>query len=255
MILLLGGTRETDLLAQQFAEAGYKVLVSTTTDLPQNLEMRPGVKRRSGPLDERGMALIIITRNIQAIVDCTHPYTVKVRSTARLAAKAAGIPYFIYLRPEGITLEENVVFAGSHEEAADIAASFCRPVLLTTGSKKLESYVQACRKSGVDLVVRVSPETDSIKACTTAGIDWKFIVAGRGPFSVEKNQKTLKRFRIGVLVTKDSGKAGGVLEKLQAARLEDCRVVVVRRPPKPLGNVFEDLADLVADVIATVSKE
>jgi precorrin-6A/cobalt-precorrin-6A reductase len=255
MILLLGGTTETAVLAEALARVGYRVLVSSATEIPQELASIPGITRRAGPLDDRGMALVIIKRNIAAIVDCTHPYAQKVRSTARTAAKAAGIPYFTLIRPESVSRGEDVLFAGSHEEAAEMACSFRVPVFLTTGSRNLEPYVQASRKTGVKLVVRVLPEESSLKACAAAGIVPSCIVTGRGPFSVKKNRETLKKFGIGVLVTKDSGEPGGVREKIEAARLEGCRIVTIRRPPKPALGVYQYPADLIAAVTAAVSKE
>ena len=45
-------------------------------------------------------------------------------------------------------------------------------------------------------------------------------------------------------MTKDSGKAGGVPEKLEAARKEGCRVVVVRRPEPP-GEYFDQVETLI----------
>jgi precorrin-6A/cobalt-precorrin-6A reductase len=50
-----------------------------------------------------------------------------------------------------------------------------------------------------------------------------------------------------VLVTKDSGAAGGVPAKLQAARREGCLVVVIRRPVS-LGSepCFSSLEEVLA---------
>jgi precorrin-6A/cobalt-precorrin-6A reductase len=38
----------------------------------------------------------------------------------------------------------------------------------------------------------------------------------------------------GVLVTKDSGEAGGVDAKVEAARQSGCEVVVIERPKRPV---------------------
>jgi len=89
------------------------------------------------------------------------------------------------------------------------------------------------QRTGTPLVARVLPRRQSIEACLLAGIDRRRIIAARGPFSVEVNRRHIREHAVGVLVTKDSGDAGGAAAKLQAARLEGCRVVVVQRPPLP----------------------
>jgi precorrin-6A/cobalt-precorrin-6A reductase len=48
-----------------------------------------------------------------------------------------------------------------------------------------------------------------------------------------ENTSLIARHHIGVLVTKDSGKAGGVGAKIAAARDSGCQIVVVKRPPRP----------------------
>ena len=85
-------------------------------------------------------------------------------------------------------------------------------------------------------------------ACLQAGIPPQHILAGRGPFSVEQNRRHIRAFGIGVLVTKDSGRAGGVPEKLQAARSEHCRVVALRRPEAAGPAAFTDVGRLLRAV-------
>jgi len=77
------------------------------------------------------------------------------------------------------------------------------------------------------------------------------VVTGKGPFSVDENRSIIQCFGVRVLVTKDSGAAGGVPEKLEAARLEGCRVVVVRRP-KPPGVYFDQMESLMPALLAAL---
>ena len=52
----------------------------------------------------------------------------------------------------------------------------------------------------------------------------------QGPFSMELNQAMLAQYQCKYLVTKDSGKAGGFLEKIQAAEACGATVVIIGRP-------------------------
>jgi precorrin-6A/cobalt-precorrin-6A reductase len=250
MILLLGGTSETAPVATRLAEAGCRILVSTATDEPLEIGSLPNIERRSGPLDETGLANLVRRMNVRAIVDCTHPYAATVRATARGVAEQRAIPYFTFIRPAGVTPgEPGVHRAANHEEAARVAFSFGRPVLLTTGANHLAPYAARSRETGLALIVRVLPRRESLQACLRAGIAEDCIISARGPFTVKENRAQIRRFRIGVLVTKDSGEAGGVPAKLEAARAERCAVVIVERPPLPASGAYGSVEDLVAAVL------
>jgi precorrin-6A/cobalt-precorrin-6A reductase len=287
MVLLLGGTSDTAQIATRLAEAGQTILVSTATDEPLEIGCHPSIHRRSGRLDEAAMAALIREKAIRAIVDATHPYAAAVRATASRVAQQLGIPYFSFVRPGSLAAEDTkdpgchaqvptwacrdtrsskslsvappqaavIRLAPDHQGAARIAFSFGRPVLLTTGSNNLAPYAEQARKTGIALVARVLPRPESIQACRRAGIGEDRVIAAKGPFSVEENRAHIRQHRIGVLVTKDSGEAGGVPAKLEAARQEGCQAVIVERPALPAGRVHASVDDLVADVLGTLEHD
>jgi precorrin-6A/cobalt-precorrin-6A reductase len=163
-----------------------------------------------------------------------------------------GIPYLTFVRPPAAAEAGGVLGAGDHEEAARVAFSFGAPVLLTTGSRNLAPYVREARRTGLGLTVRVLDCPESLAACGEAGVPEDRVLAGRGPFGLKENRTAIRHSQAGVLVTKDGGQAGGVQEKLEAARLEGCRVVLVRRPTVPAGNAFGTVADLVETLVDTL---
>ena len=252
MILLLGGTSETAPVAEALARAGYRVLVSTATEIELFIGSHPRIEHRRGRLDAERMTALIRERGIQAVVDATHPFASAVRATAAQVAKQLQIPYLSYARPgcvgEG---EDGVCIAANHEEAARVACETGMPILLTIGSRNVLPYAVEARRAGVPLVARVLDHPDSHAACREAGIPAERVLAGRGPFNVEENRRVIAKYHIGVLVTKESGEAGGVPEKLEAARLEGCRAIVVARPEA--GGGFCDVADLVRELEARVA--
>ena len=137
--------------------------------------------------------------------------------------------------------------AENHALAAKIAFGFGRSVFVTTGSRNLEPYADKAVETGISLIVRVLPALESVQACERVGISSMNIIAGKGPFSLEENIKAIKRHGIGVLVTKDSGEAGGTLQKLEAARMNNCEIVLVARPgyEADCGTVWSDVTKLV----------
>jgi len=256
MILLLGGTSETSLIAGGLARAGYRVLVSCATQIDMNTGSHPNITLRRGPLDAAGLFSLIKAQGLTLLVDAAHPYATGAHATAREAAKLAGIPYLVYIRPADTTIEEiGIIYAADHNEAAREAFAAGRPVLLTTGSRNLVPYAEEAKRTGTLLIVRVLPEDSSLDACRAVGIPEECIIAARGPFSIEENRQAIRRFAIGVVVTKDSGVPGGVKEKIEAARLEGCTVVLVKRPTVPQGLCFADTAALLAHITATCRKD
>ena len=247
MILLLGGTSEAGTIAAALAAAGVRVLVSSATDLPASVGASPLVAVRAGVLDDTGLGALIEQSGARAVLDATHPYASAVTRNAQLAAARAGVPYLRYLRPAALTGVDGVIAVADHEQGAHRAFGFGRPVLLTIGTRNLAPYVSASRRTGLPVVARVLPAAQSLRACWAAGLSREQVVAGQGPFTVEQNVEVIRSHGIGVLVTKDGGAAGGVPEKLEAARRERCELVVVARPAEPVGPglVYTDIRDLV----------
>ena len=251
MILLLGGCAESPQLARMLVECGYSVLFSKMTNLPLSGEGGTGVTVRTGPLDLAGMTALIRDRKIQAVVDATHPYAERVSQTAQEASRAGGIPCFRFARAvtEGL---KDALRVRTHAEAAKRAFSFGEPVLLTVGTRNIDVYADEWRRSRTPVFIRVLPVPESIEACRMAGFPEANILAAKGPFSVEANRATIQRYGIRVLVTKDGGAAGGMPEKREAARLENCRVVLIERPFSPDAG-YVSMRDLVQALLAQVS--
>ncbi len=250
MILLFGGTSDTAGAAETMADAGYRVLVSTATEAALACGNRPGITRRHGRLDMSQMCELIVAEQIRALVDASHPYASALHTTVAAAAKLTEIPYLRLNRPSS-----NVGLppaARDHDEAAALAFAVGRPVLLTTGSRNLLPYMLESRRSGIPLLARVLDHPDSHQACQAAGMRRDQIIVGRGPFSVAANRALIRCHGIGVIVTKDSGRAGGVDEKLAAAQQEGCQVVLVGRPANsPIG--YASMSDLLHDLDAQLS--
>jgi precorrin-6A/cobalt-precorrin-6A reductase len=247
MILLIGGTSETAPLASGIAAAGYEVLVSTATDAPLEIGADPRICRRTGRLDDKGLIALAGEKGVRAIVDAAHPYASAAHAAALNAARHLSIPCLVLRRPAMETEGIPVRFAADHAEAAALAFADGRPVLITTGSRNLAPYAEAARGTGVPFAVRVLDAPESLTACRKAGIAEERIIAGRGPFTLEENLAAIRRFGIGVLVTKDSGRAGGFDAKLAAARQTGCSIIVLSRPGTPDTELtFDHQAALIA---------
>ena len=70
----------------------------------------------------------------------------------------------------------------------------------------------------------------------------------QGPFSKEMNIEIIKKYDIDMLVTKDSGKVGGTIEKLEAAKEMGIPVIIISRPQNKEESFFESAQELIDKV-------
>ncbi len=247
MILLLGGTSETPQIANLLAENNCKVLISNLTKSPVDWNLSSNINIRHGALDVNSMSNLIAKEGVTAILDAAHPYAEQLRTTAMQVSSTTNIPYYRYERPSVSYEGYDVEFADDHQYGAELTFRIGHRALLTTGIRNLKPYVKIARDTDSKLYVRVLPCQDSIDICKKYAIGNDHIIAERGPFTAEQNIETIKKYSIDVLVTKDSGIAGGVPEKLEAAKACGIKVIVIRRPlvTQKTGETFCEISELI----------
>lgn len=234
MILLLGGTGDARALAARLRAEGYVVLLSALSEYGARLAVEDAGEVRSGALDEAG--LVDLVGAADAVVDATHPFARLISAEAEAVCAACGRPYLRLRRPPG-QLADGVLTVADAADAAQLAVEHAAAaggaILLTVGSRTVDVYARAARDAGVRLVARVLPTPESLAACAAAGLEPRDIVAMQGPASAELDAALLRHLGAAVLVTKESGDAGGLGEKLRAAELAGAAAVVVARPAEP----------------------
>ncbi|MDA3894917.1 MAG: precorrin-6A reductase [Desulfobacteraceae bacterium] len=231
MILLLGGTSDTAPIARGLAGLKIPVLVSTATRIKLNVGDHDLIHRHCGCLDSSGLSALIQKHHIRMMVDATHPYAVNVSQNAGEVARKLDIPLLVFARPESDVAHQDIILAADHLDAAQKAFVPGKPVLLTTGSRNLAPYVQASTQTGQPLTARILDGKTARKDAYAQGLLDGHLICERGPFSVEQNLAHIRLSDAGVMVTKDGGTAGGLPEKLEAAKQSKCLVVMVQRPP------------------------
>ena len=230
MILVLAGTTEGREKAAALEKAGEQVIATTATEYGGEL-LRKNFKGEiiSRPLESCELEKLIRERAIKRVVDATHPYAEQISTNARRACLSTEVPYE---RIERNSLkysgEAAVIEAEDAAEAAGIAAAYRGNIFLTIGSRKLQFFSGAIDPE--HLVVRILPLGASLEKCLDLGIPPKNIIAMQGPFDEELNRLLLRRYDATVLVTKESGTAGGTAEKIRAACSLGLPVILITRP-------------------------
>lgn len=241
-ILLFGGTAEGHSLARRLTQAGLAVTCSVATAYGEAvLEPTPGLTVHVGRMDADQMAAEM-AKGYTCVVDATHPYADRVSENIRRAAETAGLPYYRLLRPREAA--EGVLWADSPADAARMLADLPGNVLLTTGSKDLKTFTQVPDYRD-RLYVRVLPSLESLSASLDLGYPAAHILCMQGPFPEKLNAALLEAVDAKILVTKDTGKAGGFPEKAAAARSVGARLLVIRRPTQETGYTLDALYDFL----------
>lgn len=229
--LVLGGTAEAMEASSELLPGSKDFYISTATEygyelFRESFGERVFLKRFS----EDSLGSFIKEKNVDTVIDCTHPYARIITATALKVCGEVGVEYISRVRDTELSEDtdyEKVISVSSMKEAVDrIRLLGIKRPLFTTGSKDL-SFAESL--TGSELYVRVLPYEDSIKLCMGAGIRRSNIIAMHGPFSRELNIGIMKQFGIDCMVTRKSGSAGGFNEKIRAA--EECGIwcVVIKK--------------------------
>ncbi|WCN37847.1 precorrin-6A reductase [Aneurinibacillus uraniidurans] len=256
MILMLAGTSDARELALQIQDAGYELLTTVVTESAAKSMTEAGIPVRIGRLNADEIAAVVVEQGFQAIVDASHPFAEEASRSALEGAAAAGVPYIRYERK---SVEEPthplVTVVPDYESAAEEAAQRGGVVMLTTGSKTLQVFVERLRDvPGLTLIARMLPRRDNMEKCEQLGVEQKHIIAMQGPFSKELNIALYRQYGVTLMITKESGKVGSVDEKLEAALELGIPTILIARPKIDYGTVFSEF-DAVLTALHTKIRE
>lgn len=240
-ILIFAGTTEGRTLSELLTDAGIAHTLCVATEYGEIvLKEHPLVTVHRGRMNQEEIRSFIEKGDFLAVVDATHPYAIVVTQNIKEAMKELPIPYLRLKREWEECKTGDVRYFENHEACAEALCRTAGNILLTTGSKDLFRY---CAHEALKerLYVRVLPGIESIELCMEQGIAGKQILALQGPFTEQMNEAMLRQYDIQHLVTKQSGRTGGFLEKLKAAEHINIPVYVVGTMAEEEGNSFGEV--------------
>jgi precorrin-6A/cobalt-precorrin-6A reductase len=248
MILVLAGTKDSREIIKRLDAKDYEVIASVVTDYGFQLADELGIRVLQGELTDSGLTSVIKDSEISLIVDATHPFATEISQTALKVSAQLGVSYIRFAREELDLADQSLITkVDSYQQAAKEAQQFDR-ILLTIGSKNLSYFIDEIEDWSTRLVARILPLTRFIKRAEDLGFCPQNLLALQGPFSKQLNQVLLEDYNIDVIVTKASGKTGGLDTKLAAARELEKQVILITRPDLSYPNQVSSYQELLAKV-------
>lgn len=237
-LLIFGGTTEGRLLAEYCSEKNINCDVSVATDYGASL-LPDGINRFCGRLETLQMIELMSKNTYSAVVDATHPYAANVSVNIRNACEAANVPYYRLIRNSSQLWGETVE---TMEEMIHILNRCDDTILCSLGRKALPLLTNV-RNYRERFWLRLLPSEDIMEYCRNLGYDEKKIICEKGPFTARLNTEHIQITHAKILLTKESGAAGGYPEKAEAAKKCGIRMITLARPPEE-GYSLENIKKL-----------
>ena len=245
-IVLFGGTSEGRALCELLAQRRIPSLVCVATEYGEALLGASETLRvRTGRLDKAAMEALFRAETPRLVIDATHPYAAEVSANLRAACQASGTKLLRLLR-EPLGGEGCAVFSDMDKLIGWVNGQ-SGAVFSTFGAKEAAALT-AVEGYQERVWLRILPDAAGLSACLAAGFPAKRIICMQGPFSRELNVAMFRRAGSAVLLTKESGAAGGYVEKLEAARECGMATAALARPREESGLTFAEVITRIEEV-------
>lgn len=251
-IFLLGGTKDSINIIQHIKK-NYDayIMTTTTTEYGARLAMEGGSDDTiARPLPKDEIIKILTDEGFDILIDATHPFAAHITQTSAGIARELKIPYIRFERP--ITNLENIDtshihYVNSFDDAGKlIAGKFSQGnVLHFAGANTMADIVKYVPVER--FYPRILKVENSIRKCDELGIDSSHIIPMTGAATLEENIDLIEKYDASVVITKESGEIGGVVEKIEAANQKDIAIIMIQRPEIKLlekDDIVNDLTEM-----------
>lgn len=241
-VIIFGGTTEGRKLAKFCGEHKIQTVVCVVSEYGEMLVPEsPSVRVIRRALEKDEMEALFVAEKPSLVLDATHPYARVVTENVTQVCQKMGIVWYRVLRKSELETKnaDSIVTVDSVDQAVEWLKSHEGTVLVTTGSKELVKYT-AIPDYKERIFARILPDSQALLNSETLGFPRNHMIAMQGPFSLEMNIATMRMTGANYLVTKESGHAGGFLDKIHAAEVVGATALVIGRPLKETGVSLEE---------------
>lgn len=232
-IVMSGTSDATKVIEFLSQDKNNYILATTVTDYGGKIAENAGASEViSKALKEEDFINVIKEKDIDTLVDATHPFAAVATETAIESCEKAGINYIRYERASTVLPESDLIYyVDSFPEGADTAKELLgedKRLMHLAGVLNLHTITETLNPEQV--VPRVLPNNFSISKTLETGVPAGNIIAMQGTYSKEFNMALMKEYDISAIITKESGESGGAENKISAALELDIPVIIITRP-------------------------
>jgi precorrin-6A/cobalt-precorrin-6A reductase len=247
MIGLILGTSEGKNIVSLLNEFTDDLFITTATSYGGELLKEFKYKKlNSKPLNKEQLKKIIEEKNINIIIDASHPYAIEITKMTKTICRELSIDYLRYERAsiiDNFKDEKNIVLVEDYQQVFEKLKDIEGTVLNTTGSRNIDKFVHSDLNNRV--IHRVLPSVSVMEKCIGLGIDIGDIIAMKGPIGYDLNRGFIKEYSAVAMILKDSGIQGGTEEKIKAALDSNILAIVIKRSEEEYSKAFNNEKDLV----------
>lgn len=245
--ILFAGTSEGRQLTEYLLTKNVKLTVCTATEYGKELlPEHPNLTVYAERMDQEQMEAFFSTLEPDAILDATHPYATIVTQNIQSAVQNTNFSYYRIIRPDqNIEDEKNLVFVNTIDDAVHYLSKTTGNILSTIGSKEL---AKLCSIPDYQdrVYARILSNPDMVKKSYEEGFKGQHLICMQGPFSLEMNIAMIHQFNISYVLTKNTGDAGGFLDKVHSAQKTGCTLIIIGRAVKDeKGYTLEQIKEIL----------
>ncbi len=220
-LLILGGTSEASSLAHLISKTEFNATISYAGRV-ERIRQQPIQKRIGGFGGVDGLTSYIISNGITHLVDATHPFAEQISQNAILASQNTNIPFAALTRPQWQKQKTDNWYTVPDIKTA-AAALDCNPkrVMLAIGRMHLAHFYKNPQHF---YLLRLVDRPLEPPAFTNQVIE-----VSRGPFTTNQDKLLLSKYKIDLMVAKNSG-GNAAYAKIEAARQLKIKVIMIERP-------------------------
>ncbi len=244
-IIVFGGTGEGRLISQALADKDLDTLVCVTTGYGESLlAPGPALRVQRGLLDGAAMAALLAREQPRLVIDATHPYAELASENIRAACEKLGV--------RRLCLEREALDSAGCLLFSDLPAlvswldSQAGIIFSTLGAKEAAAlaWVSDYQQR---VWLRILPDPAGLTACLAAGFPAAHIICMQGPFSAACNAALFRESGADILLSKESGAAGGYEEKRAAAMAAGMTMALLARPATEAGLSLAAILQLIQE--------
>ncbi|MBA2860684.1 precorrin-6A reductase [Methanococcus maripaludis] len=240
-IWIRGGTSDANNISKEIKRniKDSFLILTTTTDFGGKIAENFADLVISEKMTYDNLKKTLVDKKIDVFIDATHPFATHASETGIKISKELNIPYIRYERPS--EKFKNAFYVENYEEAAKLALQISKKnIFYMSGIKNLKTVSKIIPADR--LIIRILP-TSVLEALKI--LPSKNIVAMQGLFSENLNKDLITEYNCDVIITKDSGKSGGLYEKVSGASLSGAKTIIIKRPEINYPLKFEKIDEIV----------